>query len=327
MIEQALVVGCGSIGLRHIRNLAALGVADVAAVDPAGDRRAQAAAAGATPVETLDAGLARGPRLALICTPPHLHLASAAAALAAGVHVFVEKPIAASLDGVDELLARAEMAGLVVAVGYNLRFHAGLRQLKALLDEGRIGRLLAVSAEFGQFLGDWRPGRDYRSGYNAFASQGGGIVLDGSHEIDYVRWIVGGISAVSAVTGRIGDLAIEAEDIGLLVLRFESGVVGHIHVDSLQRGYSRWCKLIGSTGSLVWEFRKGVRLIGTDGGETDYPIAPDVNDMYLDELRHVLRCVRGEERPLVTGEDGRQVLAIALAARQASADRREVAIG
>src|SRR2546426_614100 len=210
---QILVVGCGSIGVRHIRNLRALGVADIAVVDPLTDRVDQAVGmVGARPYRHLDEGLARKPDAVLVCTPPYLHLDGARSGLLAGAHVFIEKPFSHSLEGVDELLALAEQHHRFICVGYNLRFHPGVQKLKMMLDSGAIGRLLVVKAEFGQYLPDWRPTQDYRESYTARAELGGGIILDASHEIDYVRWLGGEAVSVYAESGKLSQLEMKAED-------------------------------------------------------------------------------------------------------------------
>lgn len=321
-----LVAGCGSIGQRHIRNLIAIGAGPVLAFDPSEAARQAAASAGATPLASLAEGLSRRPDAAIIATPPDLHVAQAIESLDAGAHVFIEKPIAASLEGVDALIARADEAGRVAYVGYNLRFHAAIREIKNRLDAGAIGRLIAIRAEFGQYLPDWRPSRDYRQVYTAQASRGGGVLLDVSHEIDYVRWLAGEVSTVQAIADNSGTLEIDVEDLALMTLRFESGAVGHIHLDCLQRVYSRTCKLIGTSGTLLWDFSEGIRLYQADTRQwTHLPIVPDTNEMYVDQMKHFVDCIRGAATPAVTARDGRRVLEIALAARRAAAARCEVA--
>src|SRR5258706_1397446 len=133
---RLLVVGAGSIGLRHVRNLRGLGVADIAVADPSAERRRLAGDEGAVTYATLEEGMASGPHGVLVCTPPHLHVDVALRALAGAAHVFVEKPIATSAAGVDLLIQEAARTGRSVLVGYNLRFHQGLQRLKALVDGG-----------------------------------------------------------------------------------------------------------------------------------------------------------------------------------------------
>jgi len=322
---KALVVGTGSIGQRHLRNLRALGVERLLAVDPAEERRNRIVQElGAEAFDTLDDALARRPQVVLICTPPHLHTPAAQQALTVGAHVFIEKPIAASLDGLDELLAEARRRSRHVCVGYNLRFNPGLRQLKAMLDEGRIGRILAIRAEFGQYLPDWRPTQDYRTGYITKVQSGGGIILDASHELDYVRWLGGEVERVWCAAGHLSSLEMATEDVAAITLWLSGGVVAEVHLDCVQRAYSRSCKLIGEEGTLVWDFQEGVHWYdGTRRAWHHDPVTVDPNEMYLDELRHFLRCVHGEDSPSVDGDTGRRVLEIALAARR-SAERGEV---
>lgn len=324
---KLVVVGCGSIGVRHVRNLRALGVASVLAVDPAPERRAAAEEAGAVGVSDLETALAARPDAAVICTPPHAHIAPAHAAVRAGLDVFVEKPLAATLAGVDGLLREAAQRGRILCVGYNLRFHPGLLEIRRLLEAGAIGRPLAFRGEFGQYLPDWRPEQDYRRGYNAQAAMGGGIVLDASHEIDYARWLLGEVHSVAAITGRVSALEIDVEDLAVIILRFEKGAIGSLHLDSVQRAYARGCKIIGEDGTLEWSAHEGVRVYTVSSAEwRGVPIAVDPNATYVEEMRRFLACVRRTAPPAVSGEDGRRVLEIALAVNRAAEERREVAI-
>jgi len=242
---KALVVGTGSIGQRHLRNLRALGVERLLAVDPAEERRNRIVQElGAEAFDTLDDALARRPQVVLICTPPHLHTPAAQQALTVGAHVFIEKPIAASLDGLDELLAEARRRSRHVCVGYNLRFNPGLRQLKAMLDEGRIGRILAIRAEFGQYLPDWRPARAYRDSYSARASEGG-VLRDLIHEIDYAGWLFGWPEGVSARLRNLGRLGIEAEELAQLSWELPAGGVVSVTLDYLTRPSRRLMRACG----------------------------------------------------------------------------------
>ena len=327
MSDSILVAGCGSIGRRHIRNLHRLGVDEVLAWDTDPERlRETADESAAQPVESYDAGLAATPRAVLVCTPPHLHVQASTAAVRAGAHVLIEKPLSNTLEGVDELLNLTARRGLVTMAGYNLRFHAGLRKVKDLLESGIAGRVLTVRAEYGQYLPTWRPERDYREGYITRASTGGGIILDSSHELDYVAWLGGQIESVYAVAERLSDLDMETEDVALMVLRLEGGVLGEIHVDCVQRGYSRECKVVGTEGSITWVFGEGVRLVRPDGEEF-FEIAPEANEMYLEELKHFLACLDGSAVPPVDGVAARRVLELALAAKESARRSAEVRVG
>ena len=325
---RVFVLGCGSIGRRHIANLVALGVSDILAFDPSHERLSDIVARHRVRAcQTEAEGLSARPDVVLVCSPPHVHVRQARAAVAAGSHVFVEKPLGHALDDVDCLLSEAAHAHRVLAVGYNLRFHQGLLCLKRIIDEGAIGHIICVRAEFGQYLPDWRPKDDYRSTYTARSAEGGGIILDASHELDYVRWIGGEVRTVSCTAARLSDLDIDVEDTAEITLHLEGGILAHVHVDCVQRGYTRRCTVAGTDGTLVWDYQYGMRQFeGATGQWREWPIVTDTNQMYFDELAQFLKSARGEAAPMVDGLTGRRVLQIALAAKHAAKLGREVEI-
>jgi len=325
------VVGCGSIGSRHLRNLKALGCTHLIAVDTDRGRSETAAAAtGAATAATLDAALAAGADVVLVTTPTAFHLEPALDAVRAGADLFVEKPLAATLDGVDELIAAADRHGTTALVACNLRFHPGLALLRDLAAGGAIGRVLSARIECGSWLPGWRPDQDYRKGYAASRALGGGIVLDAIHELDYARWLLGDVTGVSCFAGHLSSLEIETEDVAAILLRFASGAIGEVHLDYVQRAASRTCQLIGEDGTLRWDWTTGETLLFSDavGAWQTFALAStwEPNDMYLDELRHFLACLDGDEEPVQDLRSGRDALVIALAALDSAATGSTVAI-
>ena len=161
----------------------------------------------------------------------------------------------------------------------------------------RVGRVLAVRAEFGGYLPDWRPGRDYRDNYAVSAALGGGILLDAIHELDYLGWLFGDAEEVSATAAHVSDLAGDTEDLAEVTIRFTSGLLAQVHLDYLQRAYRRNLQIIGESGVIVWDYpthtvtvyeptpRRDVEDLRAADGEP--------NDMYLEEMRHFIRCVEG----------------------------------
>ena len=321
------LVGCGSIGQRHARNLCQLGEREIVLYDSADGRAAAAAReCGGRPVLSIAEALERAD-LALICTPPSSHVPIAMAAIDSGSHVFIEKPLSHSLEGVHDLLQRARELSRSVLVGYNLRFHQALRRVKEIVETGEIGRPLITRAEFGQFLPDWRSGRDYRDGYNAMASMGGGVILDVSHEIDYVLWLAGEASSVFCAGGHLSSLEMDVEDAAAITLKMRDGGIAEVHVDSIQRSYTRQCKIVGENGTIFWDYAKGVQTYRAETRQwDDEAIRPDPNTMYVEEMRHLLSVVRGESLPVVDGWQGLRVLEAALAARRSLQTGSEVAL-
>jgi Predicted dehydrogenases and related proteins len=241
-----LVIGCGSIGKRHIRNLIALNAGEILAFDVQADRRSEVECQfGVEAVDNLEDAWERGPDVALITAPTSMHVPLALQAAEQGCHLFIEKPLSDRLEGVDRLLNVVRERDLITLVGCNMRFHPGLVKVKKLLEEGAIGQVVAARVAVGQYLPDWHPWEDYRKTYSARRDLGGGVILDAIHEIDYIRWMLGEVEAVACFAGKLSRLEIETEDTAAILLRFASGSIGEVHLDYVQRAYNRTCHIIG----------------------------------------------------------------------------------
>jgi predicted dehydrogenase len=326
--RRFLVIGCGSIGKRHISNLIALNAGGVLAFDVRADRRHEVQSEFS--IETVDEladAWARGPDVALITAPTRMHLSLALQAAERGCHLFIEKPLSDRLEGVDQLLGVVREQNLVTLVGCNLRFHPGLIKVKQLLEQGAVGRAVAARIEVGQYLPDWHPWEDYRQGYSARRVLGGGVILDAIHEIDYVRWMLGEPEEVVCFAGKLSHLDIETEDTAAILLRFTDGTIGEVHLDYVQRAYSRTCHIIGDEGTIRWDYSSGeVRWYSAARGEWQVFVDPpgwEPNQMYIDEMRHFLQCLTGQEKPALDVFEAARVLEVALAAK-ASAETGQV---
>jgi predicted dehydrogenase len=327
--QSALVVGAGSIGRRHLGNLKQLGVSRLLACDPNPDRLAYVLEQfGAESFPNITEGLKAAPDIVLICSPPVSHASQALQAMRAGADVFVEKPVSHSLEALDELLAEEQASKRIVQVGYNLRFHPPLEKVKELVESNAVGKILWGRVESGSYLPDWRPWQDYRKSYTSSREMGGGIILDGSHELDYVTWIFGPPEEVACMAGKVSGLEITVEDCATMLLRFANGSQLDVHVDFMERFYSRGCVLNGENGKIVWDFTTNAIQVRRCGEEVEtIPFSCEVNHMYLAEIRHFLDCVENRLQPRVTLRDGMVTLRIALAARTSAEERRWMILG
>jgi predicted dehydrogenase len=262
------------------------------------------------------------PATVLVCTPPTLHVRQALQAVQAGAHVFIEKPLSSVPDGVPELIREASHLGRVCQVGYNLRFHVGVRKVKELLDANAVGPVCYAQVTMGQYLPDWRPWQDYRQSYTARRELGGGIILDASHELDYLLWLMGRPDSVFCSSDRIGKLDVDVEDSATILLRYASGARADVHMDFVRRDYARGCSLCGEDGTIVWDYpAQTVRLYHSSAREWQtFACECDPNDMYRAEIAHFLECIRNQSSPLNGLEQGLAVLRLIAAARK-SADQ------
>jgi predicted dehydrogenase len=240
----------------------------------------------------------------------------------------LEKPVSHTLEGLEELQAAVRRSGAQVLVGYQFRFHPGLRQLGRLVDEGAIGRLVSVRAHWGEYLPGWHPWEDYRQGYSARQDLGGGVILTLCHPLDYLRWLFGDVASLWAFTGQLSGLELSVEDTAEIGLRFAGGALGSLHLDYCQRPPSHHLEAIGTQGMVRWDNAGGAVQLYRAGDDqwSSFP-APsgfERNVLFLDQMRHFLAVARGEAEPLCTLDDGIQALRLALAANLSQSQGRRI---
>ena len=329
--QRYLVVSLGSIGRRHLRNLrtlrpqASIGVLRLTAagVDEAPPECADVQFA------SIEEALVFAPDAAIIASPASTHLVLALSLVRAGVPLLIEKPLATTCAGLGELLAVSK--GIPIMVAYNLRFLPSLSEARRRVHDGSIGEVLSVRSEVGQHLPSWRPGRRYQDTVSAQKILGGGALLELSHEFDYLYWIFGLPTRVSASGGRYSALEIDVEDLVSVNLEYEAPRrLVHVHLDMLQHTPTRGCKFIGSEGVLRWD---GVAdtLDHFDPAVGEWVRAKttpcfDRNEMYVAELAHFLDCAASGRTPLVDLRAAHDVLAIVDAARASMADQRSITV-
>ena len=326
-----LIIGCGSIGQRHLKNLKSINAGDIIA------HRTRKKEVKKLETEyyvktylDLDDAFKQNPDAVLVTNPTSLHIQSALAAAKQGCHIFIEKPISNTLDEIDKLIDIVRKKNLVVLIGCNLRFYPCLQFIKKLLDEKRIGKVVSARVQMGQYLPDWHPWEDYRSMYSAQKSLGGGIILDAIHELDYIKWLLGDVTQVFSFSDKLSDLDIDTEDVAEILLRFKSGVIADVHLDYVQRYPTRSCEIIGEEGSIILDINKGtVEMYTAEKKEWEVfkqPKGYNMNQTYIDEMSHFISCIEGKEEPLIDITDGLEVLKIALAAKESAKNGRIIKI-
>lgn len=323
---RILIAGFGSIGRRHLSNLREIEPSATAILWRLTGRH-RADSANCEAVFSADDAIAARPDAAIVACPAPFHLPVAKPLAEAGIPLLVEKPLADAVIAGEALVGLCASRGALLMVGYNFRFYRPLEVMRDAIAGGSIGRVISVRAEVGQYLPDWRQG-DYRTTTTARWALGGGALLELSHELDYVPWLAGPVTQVNAHVATLGDLDVDVDDTAEILLRFKSGAVGSVHLDLLQRAYTRTCRVVGTDATVEWDWTRH-EVVRFAKNRIDVVHASDPNagmEMYQTELRHFLHAVRTRTQPGVTGLDGLRALDLVEAAKASSQDgrRREI---
>ena len=306
-------IGCGGIANAHLAAYKGNDKVEVAAVCDIDAAKADAMAekAGANPYTDLDAMLdAEALDGVSLLTPPKFRVHLAAAAFAAGVHVFSEKPLAHSLAEGRQMAADAAAAGKHLLVAVCHRFHEPVVRAKKLIQDGALGQLTTCRNRFG-----------YKTGIPDDVSRmRGGILLDnGAHSVDLFRFLVGDVQSVSGWSPRSERGKIEDLCNCTLLLESVDGVGGVIELNGLAGKCLNVVEVYGTDGTCVIDYSGGQsRFLPAQGDPVvlDNPDLPG-SHRFQREIDHFIDCVLGEAEPVIGGEQGVAGLAVMEAAFKA----------
>ena len=298
-MSKVLIIGFGSIGQRHARlfdNLGCtVGVVSRRAIDH-GQR-----------YESLPQALTDfAPDVVVVASATAEHAQDIRALVANDFtgQTLVEKPLTSTLEDLP--------IPLQGGVAYNLRFHPLMQALKATLSDRK---LLAFDARIGQYLPDWRPGTDYRDSYSARAAQGGGVLRDLSHELDYTAWLCGPWTRLAALGGQLSHLEITSEDVVTVLMKTEHCPAVSIHLNYLQDVPQRQIVAVTDTGTIIADFIQGT-LTDQNGTQT---FACDRDDTYVAQDKALLA---GQSEILCTFAEGRAVVETIITVERAITDKQ-----
>ena len=320
-VGKILVVGYGSVGRRHTKNLQQLGCDNLIFLRSGRPNTIDQVPPPGEQVSDLSEVLKHDLSAAIIASPSAAHLDVALPLAKHGCHLFIEKPVTndSDIDRCEQLLEIAREQNLVTMVGCQFRFHPLLKSLREGLQSGRIGNAVEAHAQWGEYLPDWHPWEDYREGYAAREDLGGGVMLTLIHPIDYLYWLFGETTEVQAEYGKLAELQTKVpDDWAKLKLSFKQGASARVDLDYLQRPAVHRLSVQGSSGNARLDFNAG-ELVWTVDGEKPINVGVDSdytrNDMFVAEMKHFLDCVAAGTATDLPLEDGLKGLRIVAAAR------------
>lgn len=290
------IIGLGSIGERHVRNLQSLYPA--IRIEVLTKRRKwHGAGKRTTLTSSRKAFFARQHDVYFITNETNKHARTILKCLAQKPRgIFVEKPLAHNFENAKKVAAAAANYRGVFHVGYNLHYFEPLLTVKRMLDQKKIGKPLFVRVFAGQDLRTWRS-RNYKKGY-ASRALGGGVILDLIHDLNYPSWLLGRpISFVTGFATHASDLSIASEDVAEgFFIAAKTKVPVSVHVDYLRNPGERSCEIVGTRGVLIWRWALGTNRHEVMLNGHTKRLVVDAKDMYVDELRAFIRDVRAKKR-------------------------------
>jgi len=317
-----LIIGYGSIGRRHFRNLLSMGEQDILFYRTHQSTLDDNELADFIVETDLKAALDHKPDAVIIANPSAYHLDAAIPAAREGCHILLEKPISHSMQRVEDFSQLVQKNGIKVLVGFQFRFHPNLLKIKELLEDNKIGRVLSYRSHWGEYLPAWHPWENYRHSYAARKDLGGGVLLTLCHNYDYLRWLFGEAQIHSALLGYNSDLGIEVEDTAEIGLISDDDIIGSLHLNFTQMPVKNILDIVGTKGSIHWDYYKNQVDLYTFNNEGEVktisyfvPDDFDRNDLFIEEMEHFIEVINGQAEPRCSLDDGIKALELSVQAK------------
>ena len=300
---RVLVVGCGSIGKRHARLLSERTDVELFVCDALAENLQAAVeqAPGAQTMTDYNEALAAGMHAVFVCTPNHLHRPMCEQALAAGCDVFCEKPLADTTAHARAIAVAAQASERVLQVGYVLRLYPAMRRLREMAQEGFLGHLVGGRALAGSYFTLMCATTPYR------LSEKNALIVDYTHQLDYMRMFLGDLEHVFANSATLGELPMMPQpNVFDISLQYRSGALAQIHLDYVQHPQRHVVELFGDRRVAVYDFET-TELRVWDREEKGYHsefFMTIRDDVFRQHHQEFLRAVRETRQPTICAEDG-----------------------
>ena len=293
--KPIIIIGGGSIGQRHIKNLHSLGFNNIYCLK----RKADADFEKKFEVNVITSYHevdAISPWAVFICNPTSLHIESLQHSVNSAAHIFMEKPLIHDKKGLKKAREILNNYNHVFLIGFMMRFHPLVKEIKKILDTESLGKVYSARLEFGSFLPYWHPYEDHKISYAARKELGGGVINTITHELDLAQYFFGDPDSVKAHKMNIGKLDIDVEELFEGILIYKDKLVS-LHLDYLQKDYDRRISILCDEGSIRWNWHDNEVIVKKHKEETQ--VIPlhnfDVNQLYIDELKSFFTLIENKK--------------------------------
>ena len=327
-LTRVAIIGLGSIGKRHLNVISEIrpDIEIILVRSGSGEQCVEEKIATQV-VYSIDDAIKLGIQAAIVSTPATFHISQSIELAKRNIHMLIEKPLSINLERLTELQKVIISNSLVAMVGYVLRYDPGAIMFKNWIENKITGKIINARIECGSYLPDWRPNQDYRKAVSAISGLGGGVMLELSHEIDYLNWFFGKPIDVQAKITNSKELDIDVEDQAEMFFTASEGFPISLQLDFNRRFPKRQCTVLTSNEELTWNaIKKKLTLKAFNKSEISFEYENETESIYNLQLKKFIDCIENTNKPIVTIQDGIDVMQLIEAARKSSKIESKVLI-
>ncbi|OGC22618.1 hypothetical protein A3J90_07065 [candidate division WOR-1 bacterium RIFOXYC2_FULL_37_10] len=223
------------------------------------------------------------PDAAFIANPTFLHIKTALKCAELGMHLFIEKPLSHNLDDIDKLASVCRQKKMICYVAYCLRFHPVISKMKKLIENKKIYHTRVVCSSY---LPDWRKERRLYDVYSAYSKKGGGVLLDLSHEFDYIQYLFGQIKEIKGNIGRVGNITVDAEDFADVLIKTVGSLYVNLHLNFMSHLNERRIVIDFENGYLIGDLILSKIEFLDGAGVKRIQLSDDRNEYLLSQIQY-----------------------------------------
>src|SRR3989338_2641567 len=294
---KILIIGAGSIGTRHLKNLLKLGYKNLVVSDPDEKKLKVAALLG-------NFSLYKNAKTAIEKERPKL--------------VFIEKPLSNNLAGVDALIKKVARGKKVVMPACNFLFYEGFKKLQSVLKSMVYGKAMLCRVAQGFYIPWARKNINYKKSYIAKKTEGGGVILDHvTHSIYYLSALFGDIKKAALLLSDKHPLGFKSEEMAVLMLEHKNGVISGIASDYICKKTTHRIEVVTEKGTLTLDIGEDTLIFEDRKIKKELYIGDiNLNKMFVEEIKHFLNCIKNNSEPLQGLRAAKNVLKVLIRAKK-----------
>ncbi len=328
-----LFCGLGSIGQQHLNNLFQMGERNIIAYRTT-NQPLRFVKQEIKTFPNIEKAIEQKPDAAFITNPSSFHVNLAIQLAVAGCHLFIEKPLSDSLEGIKKLQEVVKQKKLIVQVGFMHRYHPAFIKIKELLQKRIIGNLVYTRVIWGEYLPNWHPWEDYKKSYAANKELGGGPINTLCHDLDMLYWYFGLPKNLIALAGKKSLQGVNTEDNVEILMKFADENLTEVHLDYILDPPKRYWEIVGNKGHIELDYFANKLYIFGRSKKTNQPERQIIdfskgfkrNNMFYEEVKEFIYNVKKKKQPSIALEDGIANVKLLLAAHKSIKYRKMINI-